>query len=72
MKSSCRFIRDGATASTAICSFGAEELCARVHGMSEPAESVTAPPSPREARSLGAGRYITDGKALGFLGAKIS
>lgn len=72
MQLSCKLVWSGIVAIAASCSFEAGELYAEVSRISEPAESVVAAPSPRDARLVGVGRYIADGKGQDVSGAQVS
>ncbi len=72
MKCAREIVWSGLVAIAAVSAFGAGMLQPGSTPASKPGDSVIAPPSPRDARDLGIGRYVADASGEDLSGKKTS
>lgn len=72
MKCAREIVWSGLVAIAAVSAFGAGMLQPGTTPASKPSDSVIAPPSPRDARDLGIGRYVADASGEDLSGKKTS
>ena len=72
MKCAREIVWSGLVAIAAVSAFGAGMLQPGTTPASKPSDSVIAPPSPRDARDLGLGRYVADASGEDLSGKKTS